>query len=236
VHFQLADPLTVQAVEVRPLVPHAYVRIERLILVDETGSRQPLSHLANKGDHTLVYRSEDVAVYQNHDALPRVFLVRGARAAPDDEEALRILRGPDFDPRAEVLLASEQIVAGQPATTGEDRAELLTYDTGRVVVSVEAAADGYLVLADAWYPGWRVSVDGQESSLLRADVIFRAVRLPAGEHVVEFTYAPQSFRIGVWVTVAALLLLSGLWILGRSTSRPSEMGQRPPNARIISRE
>jgi hypothetical protein len=236
VHFQLATPLTVQAVEVQPLVPHAYVRIERLILEDEAGARQPLSHLASKGDHTLVYRSEDVAVYQNHDALPRVFLVHGARAAPDDEEALRILREPDFDPRVEVLLASEQIITGQPPATGGDRAELLTYDTGRVVVRVEAAADGYLVLTDAWYPGWRVSVNGQESPLLRADVIFRAVHLPAGEHVVEFTYAPQSFRTGVWVTVAALLLLSGLWVLGWLTSRPSEAGQRPPNTRIISKE
>lgn len=224
--FRLPTPLTVQAVEVRPLVPYAFVRIERLILVDEAGGRQLLSHLVNTGDHTLSYRSEDVAVYYNHDALPRVFLVHSARAVPDDEESIRILREPDFDPHSEVLLSSEQVVAGQPSTTGVDRAELLTYDTRKVVVEVEAAADGYLVLADAWYPGWRVRVDGQESHLLRADLIFRAVHLSAGEHVVEFIYDPQSFRLGLWITAAALLLLSGLWVVGWLISRRAEAGQR----------
>jgi hypothetical protein len=228
--FQLPTPMTVQAVEVRPLVPYAFLRIERLILVHESGERQPLSHLVHMGDHTLSYRSEDVAIYLNHDALSRVFLVHGAQAVPDDKEAMSLLREPDFDPGAQVLLASEQVVAGPALTTGSDRAELLTYDNCRVLVETESAADGYLVLTDSWYPGWHVRVDGRETPLLRADLIFRAVYLPAGEHTVEFVYAPQSFRTGLWISAAALLVLGGFCMLGWLTSRPIEVDQRPPHA------
>jgi len=210
--FRLQTPLTVRAVEVQPLVPAAYVRIERLILVDEANTRRQLSHLVHMGDHTLAYRSEDLAVYLNHDALPRVFVVHSARAVPDDAQTLRILREPAFDPLVEVLLAAEQVGTGQPPTMGADKAELLTYDTGRIAVEVQAATDGYLVLTDTWYPGWRARVDGQESPVLRADLIFRAVQVPAGEHMVEFTYAPGSFRVGLWVSAAALFVLSGLWV------------------------
>lgn len=207
--FRLQAPFTVQAVEVQPLVPSAYLRIERLILVDGQGTRHQLAHLANKGDHTLAYRSEDVAVYLNHDALPRAFVVHRARAIPNDGETLRILREADFDPRAEVLLATEQAVVPQSFAEGVDRAEIVAYDSCRAVVQVQAAGDGYLVFTDAWYPGWRVRVDGRESPLLRADLLFRAVYLPAGEHTVEFLYAPLSFRVGWMISAAALLLIGG---------------------------
>ncbi len=221
--FQLPSPLTVNTVEVRPLVPFAYLRIERLILVDKAGTRHQLSHLVNMGDHTLAYRSEDVAIYANHDALPRAFVVHSARAISDDVETLRILRDPAFDPRAEVLLAAtegalpeahnQDAAASATNATLEsaDQVDLLVYDTCRVVLKVRTAVDGYLVLTDSWYPGWRVLVDGKNSPILRADLIFRAVYLPAGEHTVEFIYNPRSFTIGLGISAAALLLLAGVW-------------------------
>jgi uncharacterized membrane protein YfhO len=83
-----------------------------------------------------------------------------------------------------------------------------------VTLRVHAAADGYLLLADAWYPGWRASVDGREAPILRADLVFRAVFLAAGDHVVQFNYAPQSFQMGLWVSVTAILVLVAVWTWG----------------------
>ncbi|MGQ9494150.1 MAG: YfhO family protein [Anaerolineae bacterium] len=213
--FRLPSPFTVQAVEVHPLVPAAYLRVERLVLIDAQGIRYQLAHLAHKSDHTLAYRSEDVAVYLNHDVLPRAFVVHKARTVVDDTETLRILCEPDFDPRTEVLLAIEQARAAQPLIEDEDKVEVLDYDSCQVMLRVQAAADGYLVLTDAWYPGWRVHVDGQEAPLLRANLLFRAVYLSAGKHIVEFSYAPNSFRIGLIVSAVSLLLVCGLALRGK---------------------
>ncbi len=211
--FQLASTFRVQSIEVRPLVPPAYLRIERLMLIDEDGGRSTLAQLVNMGDHTLSYRSEDVAVYRNHDVLPRTFMVHKARAVQDDDEALQLLRRGDFEPLSEVLLATDQVRSSLFASSEVDTADLVTYDSQRVTVEVNTAADGYLVLTDAWYPGWQVRVDGQEAALLRADAIFRAVEVSAGQHVVEFVYAPQSFRVGVAISGAALLVVLGMWLL-----------------------
>ena len=63
----------------------------------------------------------------------------------------------------------------------------------------------------------RQGIDGQDAQLLRANLAFRAVRLPAGEHVVEFTYMPGPFQVGLWISAASFLLLIGLWVLGRVT-------------------
>ncbi|HEY4721936.1 MAG TPA: YfhO family protein, partial [Anaerolineae bacterium] len=78
-------------------------------------------------------------------------------------------------------------------------------------IDVDAAQDGYLVLTDAYYPGWTATIDGQPTNIERADVMFRAVKVPAGPHRVELRYEPQSFRIGMWVTIGAWAILIAAW-------------------------
>ena len=211
---QAPYPMLIHGLRLDSVVPPAHIHIERLTLVDQQGQRYLLSHLEGKSDHTLVYRSEDVAIFQNHDVLPRVFMAYQARAVPDDAQALSILGSADSSPRREVLLAAAQVAPTEPPTAGTERVELSVYDSRQVVVNVQAPAAGYLVLTDAWYPGWRVRVDDQEEPLLRADLIFRAVYLQAGEHTVEFSYEPESFRTGLMISAAALLLVIAVGLSG----------------------
>jgi hypothetical protein len=205
--FQLSEPMNVVMIEVRPFIPFAYLRIDRMTLVDAQGNRQTLAHLVNQGDQTLAYRSEDVAVYDNHDALPKAFVVHAARAVPDDDEASRLLHDPDFDPQTEVLLAAESVPNNPPPPQVADEVEVLTYDSRKVQVRARMAADGFLLLTDTWYPGWKASVDGKSVPVWRADLIFRAVQLSAGEHSIEFNYDPESFRLGLRISAAALVAL-----------------------------
>jgi hypothetical protein len=210
--FRLLAPFAVEAVEVQPVVPQAYVRIERLVLGDQAGQQHLLSHLAMASDHTLAYRSEDAAVYWNHDVLPRAFVVHQAVATTDDAQALGQLRSPDFDPSATVLLATDEAMPDSTTVAETDKADLLVYEARRVVVKAQAASQGYLVLTDTWYPGWHAKLDGQEVPILRADLVFRAVQLPAGEHMIEFVYQPKPFQVGLLISVSALLLLGALWV------------------------
>lgn len=218
--FRLATPVLTQALRIRTIANADKLHIERIVLYDEQGQSYILAHLAGKGDHSLVYRSEDVAIYRNNDVLPRMFMAYQARAVTDDQEILNILRSREFDPRREVLLASTETAGVNAPTSGTEQVQLVSYDSQRVVARVESPADGYLVLTDIWYPGWQVSVDGRPAELLRADLTFRAVFLPAGQHQVEFVYEPTSFRIGVTMTaVAALLIILALILARRQPAR-----------------
>ena len=45
-------------------------------------------------------------------------------------------------------------------------------------------------LTDVWHPWWRARVDGAPAEILKADVIFRAVMVAPGRHVVRFSFHP----------------------------------------------
>lgn len=85
----------------------------------------------------------------------------------------------------------------------------------RVEVQVQGGADGLLVLADPWYPQWKVTVDGRPAELLRVDHAFRGVRVPAGTHRVVFSYEDRALWVGLVVSAVSVLGLAGLWLWRR---------------------
>ena len=169
-----------------------------------------------------------LVLFENLRALPRAFLVpaSGARAATR-EEAWAALDDPAFDPERSVLLEGGDVPRRTAAAGVRPGRVLALADGGeRVDLRVEVAAPSVLVLADTWYPGWEVEVDGRAARLLRANAAFRAVVLPAGARSVSFRYRPRSFRLGATLSLAALAVVLGALLFGRPatvarTPRPS---------------
>ncbi len=121
-----------------------------------------------------------------------------------------------FDPGQEVIL-SQGPGGYLEEGKAQDRVSMVSYQPERVVVQAHLGAPGYLVLTDAYYPGWKALVDGRPAKIERADYYFRAVYLEEGEHTIEFVYAPLSFKVGVVISLASLaFVILGLgWGLRR---------------------
>jgi hypothetical protein len=141
-------------------------------------------------------------------APPRARMVYDADLVADPAERLARLRA--GYPLLERALV-ERPVDGlrRPATPAI--VQVLERGQARVGVSVRTGGDGLLVLADPWYPQWRVEVDGRPAQLLRVDHALRGVRVPAGDHRVVFAYQDRALQAGLAVTAIALASLAGLW-------------------------
>jgi hypothetical protein len=220
----LSQSLRLSRIVIRSLLPRqgaAQAVLRGLSLIDaRTGTSRSVSIVPT---FRLVH-SGDVKVYQNLGALPRAFVVHQARVTGSDAQAVDWLSDPRFDPGQEVLLApdSASTFSGQysaPATEGPSETDIIRYDPERIDLQASLETPGYLILTDAFYPGWQAEVDGRPVPILRADVYFRAIALDSGEHTVTFQYSPPSalwgFRVGsaawlVWVlAVAAATLRAG---------------------------
>ncbi len=209
-------PLAVSGVSITPLVERGLLHVERVEFVTPEGKTLSLAHLIGKTDQTLVYRTNEVAIYENADRLPRAFLVHRAIVERSDAETLKRMRRADFDARGLMLLAD-----GEPLDTGgaqspSEAVAIVEYKSERVVLDVRASAEGYVLLADSWYPGWVARVDGIETPIHRADYIYRAIRVLPGAHRVEFDYRPMSLVMGAGVSGVGVILLVGIaWMSTR---------------------
>jgi hypothetical protein len=193
------------------------VTVRGLALIDQASGTFQSFVLAPQGRFRLAF-SGDVKIYENVDVLPRAFVVHTIRSAANDAEALSVMQSADFDLAGEVVLVGDQgsglgnQATDHPVTLSP--CHLVTYEPERVVVETSVEQASTLVLTDAYYPGWIATVDGQPALIERADVLFRAVQVPAGQHRVEFRYEPQSFTIGAIISIGAWLLLIGAALIG----------------------
>jgi Bacterial membrane protein YfhO len=148
-------------------------------------------------------------LYKISESVPRAYVVNKGKVVKDSADVLPSVSDPKFDPTQEVVL--EDDVAINPNRPLQATAKIVRYEDTVVVVHVNSNDDGVLVLTDSYYPGWHAYVDGKRTKILRANHFFRGVSVLAGRHVIEFKYEPQSFRLGLLIsllTVFCILVIS----------------------------
>ncbi len=142
-------------------------------------------------------------IYQNKKWLPRAFLVGKVLYAENSQNILGTMILSDFDPKTSVILEERNVALG----SGEGRVVIDSYQDNQVELTVEAKDGGFLVLSDTYYPGWKATIDGKDTKILRADYAYRAVYTPGGIHKVIFSYESGWVKVGAIITFASLLVI-----------------------------
>jgi hypothetical protein len=137
--------------------------------------------------------------------IPRTYIVYRATTEKNPVRILQQIADRDVDPYSNVIL-NEAVEL--PATDNfERRATIISYESQSVSIQASLKSPGILVLADSYYPGWKAYVNDKEVKIYRANLFFRAVSLPSGNHVVEFRYEPASFKIGLIISIMTMMSL-----------------------------
>jgi hypothetical protein len=94
---------------------------------------------------------------------------------------------PDVNLKTTVLL--EKVPAAQPESA-PGSVRIVSYANTEVVLEADSPAGGWVVLNDLWHPWWFAETDGKAAEILRANVLFRAVAVPPGRHMLRFAFRP----------------------------------------------
>jgi uncharacterized membrane protein YfhO len=128
-----------------------------------------------------------------------------------------MLEDPTLDIEIKVIIDREPEVSidTNSANTVNYHIMVESYDINEITLSVETTENGILVLSEVYYPNWKVFVDGVEKTMLRCDYSLRGVALEKGNHTVVFKYVDKDFQIGAVITLFALAIIIGGFILAR---------------------
>ncbi|MGD8450261.1 MAG: YfhO family protein [Phycisphaerae bacterium] len=173
------------------------------------------------------------AAYRNDlptrpEPVRRAWFARRTVCVPDEHAALQYMRSDAFQPDGEVvlepaeaeLLGIEAKAAAAQASPPAEPVEVKIEEPcpEQLDITFGPHGDGYLVLSETYYPGWKAQVNGTPVPVCRADSILRCVPLKAGDQHVRMTYAPASLRYGALGSAMTLLLLVVvLWRCRRAT-------------------
>jgi hypothetical protein len=155
----------------------------------------------------LAYTDEKVNVYRNKGSLPRAFFLSNYKVISDGQEALDFLRSKDFNPKDIVVLNEEPAsFENRPESQYNNASvEIKDYSANKVILNINTSSSGILVLSDTFYPGWKAYVDWQETEIMKANTVMRAVIIPKGKHLVRFVYDPVPFNNGLKLGLCTLI-------------------------------
>ncbi|MBZ0300504.1 MAG: YfhO family protein, partial [Anaerolineae bacterium] len=137
----------------------------------------------------------------------RAWFVESACWHADEDTVAEALVSADWQPlRQAHLLGEGDCPALAEDATSTGRVLGIDDQVNRLTLTVETETGGWLVLADTDYPGWLAEVDGVPVEIERANLAFRAVEVPAGAHMVLFAYRPAWLLLGLFISLAALVI------------------------------
>jgi hypothetical protein len=170
--------------------------------------------------------ADELRIYQRTTALPRIRWASRAEVVEDDEDRLGRTTSPGTLDDTVVLSEGSPGGSGQPADV-----TIVDDEPDDISVTVDAAGDGYLVVADALQEDWSAWLDGDAVDLVDADYAGVGVAVPAGRHEIVLRAEPRGQRVGLavgGVTALGLTVVSvvSLWCQ-RRRRRPSTGGDTP---------
>ncbi|MDI6781495.1 MAG: YfhO family protein [bacterium] len=172
----------------------------------------------------LVY-NKGIYIYKNETAFPRAFFVPEAVSlAPG--KVFDTVGTMNFDPRNQVILGED---AGDSRQKPADNKQIhdsihkpvvkiTDYKLHSVSIKADTNMDGWIVLTDNYYPGWKAYVNNRETKIYRANHAFRAIKIKSGTSKIDFVYDPLSFKTGIWGSIISLIFIAGMGILSSNKS------------------
>jgi hypothetical protein len=126
--------------------------------------------------------------------------------ASGGENAFELILSGNINLGDEVVLEDVQpIFNSQCDRNAQGFVELNSEAPNEMQFTVKAEDAGYVVLSNVWFPGWKAELDGQPTDVIRANYLFTAIAVPAGNHELRLVYRPTSFYAGAMVSLISIL-------------------------------
>ncbi len=172
--------------------------------------------------------SQDYQIRRNRQAYPRAWVVHDSRPLPPLEQLTKIQQGGPmqeilfnndsiwhdstqtvFDPHRLVWVELEKQIELKPFLSGQaplptETVQVVYPNPQRAELTVSLDSAGIVVLSDVYYPGWKLTIDGQPAPIYKVNRLMRGAAVPEGDHKLVYIYEPRSYQIGGLIALGGL--------------------------------
>jgi len=124
--------------------------------------------------------------------------------------AFNTLPEPRFDERP-----TEWLIGLEPCPELRRASLVNQTDEGRTIVDIDAPTDGVVLFSETFYRSRTALVDQEPASVLRVNLAFTAVPVPAGRHRVQLDVRPEPRRTYWVVSVLGMAVWGVTFVTGR---------------------
>ena len=169
--------------------------------------------------------ADNLHIYKNPLALPWFYLAPNYEIINDEDQILERLRDPNSQPQQTALIEEDPGITPDANAQEAGTVQKLDYHArqGYVKLQVNAPGQRLLVVSQNHHPHWQAFVNGEQKPLIRANYLWTAVAIPAGEHIVELRYHDPIVATTRWITFGGItILIIGLIVFARQPTEETE--------------
>lgn len=201
-----------------PLRPARYDRWMEYVSSLPSEDRLPWLRMMNVTENESISSDEPQrVVFTSIEGSRRFRFTTCAVTAVDEMDAWEKTRQMVESGSDQIIIETNEGQTSDCLLKSNDKISILSERADRLVISIDADVDGWLSIADTWYPGWKASLDGVDTILYRANYTFRGIQIPAGNHTVVIAYQPVWWLAAALASMAGLLMLIILLSIGRKS-------------------
>ncbi len=172
-----------------------------------TGNQKVLDML-----NTKYIITRDQQAQRNPGTLGNAWFIKNVKIVGSDDEEMNALT--NFEPRETAIVHSEfnDYLGGFSRGTAEGNIQMNSIKPNNITYTTNSSAEQLAVFSEVIYKpnqkgGWQSFIDGKPVDHIRANYILRAMKIPAGEHTIEFRFMPPSYYTGEWISLISSLVL-----------------------------
>jgi len=187
------------------------------VLLDLMNIKYYVNPYLQEGDQNIVLT--------NDTYLPRAKLFYKAKVIGNgkidlgnDEQVLNYMNSTQYDHRSEVVVKAKAF-SGFTGGAGSGKAEITKYMNNRIELDVDTDREAILWMSEIWYPAWTAAVNGNKTTVYRANHSFRAIIVPPGQSKVLFKFESPAFTAGALISLLTLIGALGYLLMERFSKK-----------------
>ena len=156
-------------------------------------------------------------VYDNPDANGNAWFINRLQIADSANEAIQLLDS--INTKVDAVVEVDWYYDGDVSKNefiidSSASIQLENYKPNYLKYQTNNSNAGFAVFSENYYgQGWQSYIDGEEVEHIRVNYVLRGMKIPSGNHTIEFKFEPQVINTGSAIALSSSILV-GLLVLG----------------------